>query len=111
MHASIGASCYTRATYNPPPLKVGLSWFTLALTMLTKHGILVLFAARTLFALSPSVGQFTIHDSNPYLMSSQMGFSTAPSDSRQVFLDDGLFIGTRLGATEQFLGIPYALPP
>jgi hypothetical protein len=83
--------------------------------MLTKRGILILFAAHALFALSPSVGQVTIHDSNLYLASGQMGFDTesktAPSDSRQVFLDDGIFVGTRLGATEQFLGIPYALPP
>ena len=35
----------------------------------------------------------------------------APINSMQVFLDDGVFVGTLLGTTEQFLGIPYALPP
>jgi hypothetical protein len=38
--------------------------------------------------------------------------SRGPStDTRQVFLDDGIFVGSRLGATDQFLGIPYAIPP
>ena len=83
--------------------------------MLTKHGILVLFAAHALTALSSSVGQVIMQDSNPYLSSGQMGPDTkakaAPINSMQVFLDDGVFVGTLLGTTEQFLGIPYALPP
>jgi hypothetical protein len=82
--------------------------------MLTKHAILVAFAAHALTALSASVGQVTIQDSNPYLASSQMDFDTeakAAPDSRQVVLDEGVFIGTRVGTTEQFFGIPYALPP
>lgn len=85
--------------------------------MLTNHGILaLLFAARALSALSCSIGQVTTQDSdNPYLASGQMGFdtqSTAPkAESRKVYLDDAIFIGTRNGPTEQFLGIPFALPP
>ena len=83
--------------------------------MVAKHGILVLFAACALSALSSSVGQVTMDDSDLHLASGQMGFdaeSRADStDSRQVFLDDGIFVGTQVGATERFLGIPYALPP
>ena len=83
--------------------------------MLTKHGILALFAAHALTALSASVGQVTIQDSNPYLSSGQTNFDTesnaAPIDTRQVLLDEGVFIGTRVSSTEQFVGIPYALPP
>jgi hypothetical protein len=85
--------------------------------MLTKHGILVIFAAHALTALSASVGQVTIQDSNPYLASEsgQINFETEsiadPIDSRQVLLDEGVFIGTRFGSTERFFGIPYALPP
>jgi hypothetical protein len=83
--------------------------------MLTKHGILVLFAAQVLTALSASVGQVTIQESNAYLASGQMDFDmeskTASTDSRQVLLDEGIFIGTRRGHAERFFGIPYALPP
>ena len=83
--------------------------------MLTKHGILVLFATLTLTASSASVGQVTMQGSSPYLVSNQMDFDTgsqtAPIDSRQVVLDEGVFIGTRQTTTEQFLGIPYAQPP
>lgn len=84
--------------------------------MLTKHGILVLFAAHALSALSSSVGQLTVQDANPDIASESgqkdpYAESTALADTRQVFLDDGIFIGSRLGATDQFLGIPYALPP
>lgn len=85
--------------------------------MLTNHGILaLLFTARALSALSCSIGQVTTQDSNnPYLASGQMGFDTQstapPIESRTVFLDDGIFIGTRVGATEKFLGIPFAIPP
>ena len=86
--------------------------------MLTKHGILVLFAVRALSALSSPVGQFTIHDSDPYLSnltSGQMGLDEKPKTalavSRQVFLDDGIFVGASRGATEEFLGIPFAIPP
>ena len=83
--------------------------------MLTKHGLLVLFAAHALTALSSSVGQVIMQDSNPYLVSGQMDFDTeadaAPTDFPQVFLDDGVFVGTIRGTTERFFGIPYALPP
>ena len=81
--------------------------------MLTKHGILGLLVA--LSALSSSVGQLTVQDSNPYIASGQRDSdvkSTAPVvDTRQVFLDDGVFVGSRVGATDQFLNIPYARPP
>jgi hypothetical protein len=84
--------------------------------MLTKRGILLLFAARALSALSSSVGQLTVQDSDPYIASGQRDSddveSRGPSaDTRQVFLDDGIFVGSRLDATDQFLGIPYAIPP
>jgi carboxylesterase type B len=83
--------------------------------MVAKHGILILFATHALSALASSIGQVSIQDSDHYLASDQMGFdaeSKADStDSRQVFLDDGIFVGTQVGATERFLGIPYALPP
>jgi hypothetical protein len=83
--------------------------------MLSKHGILVFFAAHALTALSASVGQVTLQDSNPYLSSGQTDFDTeskaAPIESRRVVLDEGVFIGTRVGSTERFFGIPYALPP
>lgn len=87
-----------------------------SLAMLTNHGIFVLFAAHALSALSSSVGQLTVQDSNPYIASGQRDSdgaeSTGPiTDTRQVFLDDGIFVGSRVGATDQFLGIPYAIPP
>ena len=107
-----------RATYNLAPLESGVlqaGSSRRSLAMLTKHGILVLFVAHALTALSASVGQVTVHESNPYLESSQMDFGTesqtAPADSRQVFLDEGVFIGTGLSTVERFLGIPFALPP
>ena len=83
--------------------------------MLTKHGILVSLAVHALSALSSSVGKVVLQDSDPYLASGQMNFDaeakTAPTDSGQVFLDDGVFVGTVQGTTERFFGIPYALPP
>ena len=86
---------------------------SVSLAMLTKHGILGLLVA--LSALSSSVGQLTVQDSNPYIASGQRDSdaeSIAPIiDTRQVFLDDGVFVGSRLGATDRFLGIPYAIPP
>ncbi len=85
--------------------------------MLTKHGILVLFAARALSALSCSVERVKIQDSSPYLASDQMGFdtestaATIDSSGPQVFLDDAVLVGNRIGDTQEFLGIPYAHPP
>ncbi|KAH9073439.1 alpha beta-hydrolase [Lactarius deliciosus] len=87
--------------------------------MLTKHGILVLFAAQALSALSSSIVQLATQDSNPYLASDQTSFeteSTAPptnSDGPQITLDDAIFVGFRdtAAVTDTFLGIPYALPP
>ena len=81
--------------------------------MLTKHSILGLLVA--LSALSSSVSQLTVQDSNPYIASGQRDSdaeSIAPIvDTRQVFLDEGIFVGSRVGATDQFLNIPYARPP
>ena len=83
--------------------------------MLTRHGILVFLTAHALSALSSSVAQFTVQDSNLYIASGQKDSdveSLPPIvDSRQVFLDDGVFVGSQVGATERFLGIPYARPP
>jgi hypothetical protein len=83
--------------------------------MVAKHGILVLFATHALSALAFSIGPVTLQDSGVYLASDQMdfdaGLKAAPTGSPQVNLDDAVFVGTRLGVTDQFLGIPYAHPP
>lgn len=83
--------------------------------MLTKYGILVLFAAHAHTALSYAVGQVTIQESNAYPPSGQMNSGTHPNtaaiDSRKVLLDDGVFIGALDYRVEKFLGIPFAMPP
>ncbi|KAH9040242.1 carotenoid ester lipase precursor [Lactarius hengduanensis] len=84
--------------------------------MLTKHGILVLFAAQALSALS-SIVRLATQDSSPYLASDQTSLETEPtvppidSNGPQITLDDAVFVGVRTGATDAFLGIPYARPP
>lgn len=117
------SSCFyqgrLRATYNPPLVQCSTSPSSSSLAMLTKHGILVFFAAQALSALSSSIVRLTPQDSNPYLASDQTSFeteSTVPqidSNGPQVNLDDAVFVGFRhtATATDAFLGIPYARPP
>lgn len=81
--------------------------------MLAKRVILAVLAVRALSALASPV--FTVQDSDFHVTSEDMCFDTEsanpPTSNPEVHLDDGLFVGVRKAQTDQFLGIPFALPP
>ncbi|KAN0139659.1 Alpha/Beta hydrolase fold [Lactarius tabidus] len=84
--------------------------------MLTKHAILASLAVRTLSALASPVDGFLVQDSASYLVSDHTCANTQSTEqldptTPEVVLDDGVFTGIRKGATDQFLGIPFAYPP
>jgi acetylcholinesterase len=84
--------------------------------MLTKHAILASLAVRTLSALASPVDSFVVQDSASYMVSDHTCANTQPAEqlaptTPEATLDDGVFVGIRKGATDQFLGIPFALPP
>lgn len=86
------------------------------LAMLTKHAVLASLAMRTLSALASPVDSFVFQDSASYMVSDHTCANTESTEqlaptTPEVHLDDGVFTGIRKGATDQFLGIPFAHPP
>jgi hypothetical protein len=84
--------------------------------MLLERAILAILAVRTLSAVaSPIQPFFKVQDFNFQIDSDAVcGVSEtakAPTANPELRLDDGVFIGARKGKTDQFLGIPFALPP
>ena len=78
--------------------------------MLATRVTLAVLAVRALSALASPV--FTVQDSDFHVSSEDMCFDTESSTAGpEVHLDDGLFVGVRKAQTDQFLGIPFALPP
>jgi hypothetical protein len=83
--------------------------------MLAKRATLALLAVRTLSALATPIEPFMVQDSGlrgPSGPSCDAAESAgAPTDGPEIRLDDGVFVGVRAGLTDQYLGIPFALPP
>ena len=83
------------------------------MAMLAKRVTLAVLAVRALSALASPV--FTVQDSDFHVASEDMCFDSEsakpPTSNPEVHLDDGLFVGVRKAQTDQFLGIPFALPP
>ncbi|KAH9008696.1 carotenoid ester lipase precursor [Lactarius deliciosus] len=85
--------------------------------MLTKRAILASLAVRALSSLASPVDRLVIQDTFSYLASNhtcagpESTEQLAPTSEAQVLLDDAVFVGIRKGVTDQFLGIPFALPP
>jgi hypothetical protein len=83
--------------------------------MLAKRATLALLAVRALSALASPVEHFMVQGSSlrvPSDPSCDAAESAgAPTQGPEVHLDDGVFVGVRKGSTDQFLGIPFALPP
>lgn len=81
--------------------------------MLATRVTLAILAVRALSALASPL--FTVQDSNLHVASDDMCFDTEsakpPTSNPEVHLDDGLFVGVQRAQTDQFLGIPFALPP
>ncbi len=81
--------------------------------MLAKRVTLVVLAVRALSALASPV--FTVQGSGPHAASDGIcidtGSAKLPTSNPEVHLDDGLFVGVRKAQTDNFLGIPFALPP
>ena len=81
--------------------------------MLTTRITLAVLAVRALSALASPM--FTVQDSDLHIPSDDICFGTesakSPISNPEVYLDDGLFVGVRKARTDQFLGIPFALPP
>ncbi|KAI9450245.1 carotenoid ester lipase precursor [Russula earlei] len=83
--------------------------------MLAKRATLALLALRALSAFASPLGSFTIQDSDLHVASnaicndieSERELPLGP----EAHLDDAVFVGIRTGLTDQFLGIPFALPP
>lgn len=82
--------------------------------MLAKRATFALLAVRALSVLASPV-EFTVQGSNLHLVSDSICVGTeaaeAAAQNPEVHLDDGVFVGRRKGLTDQFLGIPFALPP
>jgi hypothetical protein len=83
--------------------------------MLTKRVISASLVVHALSALASPVDSFVVQDSASYIVSD---YTCANTDSTEqltaiaeVLLDDAVFQGIRKGATDQFLGIPFAYPP
>ena len=84
--------------------------------MLTAGATLALLALRALSALASPLGQFTVQDPDHqfHVASDSVCADTesaGKSGKPEVRLDDGLFVGFQKGRTDNFLGIPFALPP
>jgi len=85
--------------------------------MLTTRATLAILALRALSALASPLGQFTVQDFDHqfHVASDSICTNTesagSPSSNPEVHLDDGLFVGFQKGRTDNFLGIPFALPP
>ena len=83
--------------------------------MLLERAILAILAVRTLSAAASPIQQFTLQDNNFQVDSDAVcdvsDATEAPPAAPEVRLDDGVFIGLRKGKSDQFLGIPFALPP
>jgi len=85
--------------------------------MLTARVTLAILVLRALSALASPLGQFTVQDPDHqfHVASDSVCADTEsagkPSSNPEVRLDDGLFVGFQKGKTDNFLGIPFALPP
>ncbi len=83
--------------------------------MLGERAILALLAVRALSALATPIEPFTVQDSDVHIALDPICGDTetaeAPPLGPEVHLDDGVFVGIRVAKTDQFLGIPFALPP
>ncbi|KAI9442989.1 Alpha/Beta hydrolase protein [Lactarius indigo] len=83
--------------------------------MLTKRAILASLAVHALSALASPVERLVVQEPLSYPVSENT--CAGPESTEQlastaeVRLDDALFTGIRKGATDQFLGIPFAHPP
>ena len=85
--------------------------------MLIKLAMLASLAVHALSALASPVDGLMVQDSTSYLVSHHTSGCTDTESTEQlipipeVLLDDAVFTGIRKGATDQFLGIPFAYPP
>jgi hypothetical protein len=84
--------------------------------MLGERAILALLAVQALSALAKPIGPFTVQDPDVHIALDPMCDATEttgalPLGPPEVHLDDGVFVGNRILHTDQFLGIPFALPP
>jgi hypothetical protein len=84
--------------------------------MLAKRATLALLAGRVLSALASPMEPFMVQDSTTHVLTDLMcdGESASQLESAptpEVHLDDANFVGVRKGATDHFLGIPFAKPP
>jgi hypothetical protein len=83
--------------------------------LVTKRAILVSLAVHALSALASPVDGLVVQDSTSYLVSDHTCTNTESTEQLvpppEVLLDDAVFTGIRKGATDQFLGIPFAYPP
>ena len=83
--------------------------------MLLERALLAILAVRTLSVVASPIQPFTVQDYNFEIDSDSvcdvLETTEAPPTTPEVHLDDGVFIGTRKGKVDQFLGIPFALPP
>jgi hypothetical protein len=83
--------------------------------MLAKRATLALLAVRTLSALATPIEPFMVQDSGLRVPSGPSCDAAeaagASTEGPEVQLDDGVFVGIRKGLTDQFLNIPFALPP
>ncbi|KAH9960122.1 carotenoid ester lipase precursor [Russula dissimulans] len=85
--------------------------------MLIARVTLAILALRALSTLASPSGQVTDQDPDHQFQAasdSVRGDTESagnPSSNPEVRLDDGLFVGFQKGKTDNFLGIPFALPP
>ncbi|KAH8982264.1 carotenoid ester lipase precursor [Lactarius akahatsu] len=83
--------------------------------MLSKRAILASLAVRALSALASPVDRLVVQEPLSYPVSDHTCAGTESAEqlasTPEVYLDDALFTGIRKGATDQFLGIPFAYPP
>ncbi|KAI0265668.1 carotenoid ester lipase precursor [Gloeopeniophorella convolvens] len=94
----------------PSPTASGTS------VMLTKHKALIFLVAQALCASAFPADPFVVQDPNRPAPSSLICESTETASTSslgpaEVQLDDAVFRGVQKGATDQFLGIPFAQPP
>jgi hypothetical protein len=83
--------------------------------MLAKRATLALLAVRALSTLASPMEPFLVPDSDHHVgldsICDNSESTGAPDGSPEVHLDDAVFVGKREGLTDQYLGIPFALPP
>ncbi|KAI0306653.1 Alpha/Beta hydrolase protein [Multifurca ochricompacta] len=84
--------------------------------MLTNRSALALLAAWALSALASPIEPLVVQDSNHHLATNNICLDTKSDPpleliTPEVYLDDGIVVGFQKGATDNFLGIPFAEPP